>query len=653
MDPKLLSAIGAAGAAGSDPIGVEDVFSTDVWTGTGAAGSIDTGVDMTGGGMVWIKPRASGYHNIIDTERGVTKVLYSNATNAQDTDAAGFLASFDNNGYNLVNAASNSNYFIASGAKHVGWSFKKQKKFFTIKTYSGTGSTQTLTHDLASIPGAIFVKRTDTAADWAVYHRGQNGGTDPEDYRMKLNSSTSQNNDTYWGDTAPTASAFTVGDAHSEVNASGGTYVAYLFGHEEAVFGPNSDQKIISCGVLPAGYFSGKQELGFEPQFLLVKSMTSGQNWEMWDTVRGGLRADTGSQNGLFANLTLADTSGDGNKADSTGFYDVSQVGEHKLYIAIAAETGKTSKVPENGIDVFTMDTGNSSSSIPSMDSGFTVDMSLYKKPASNAHIWLTARLIGEKEFKTNDNDAEGSVSDSQWDSNVGWGENHNSTYQSWLWKRSAGFDCVCYNGQNSVQAVSHNLSVAPEFIWVKRRDSAKNWAVYHKGLNGGTNPEQYSLILNNTGSQDDETNIWNDTAPTASAFTVGDGSSEPGDRVNASGGTYIAMLFASCEGISKCGSYIGQGSNGHTTVTTDVGAHPGFTPRFLIVKSWDTSEGWWVLDTTRGWGAGDDKYFMLNTDDAQVTTVNVGEPLSTGFKVTNQFNMNVLNRKYIYYAHA
>ena len=134
--------------------------------------SIDTGVDMTDGGMVWIKYRASGYHHIIDTERGVTKVLYSNATNTQDTDASGFLAAFDNNGYNLVNAAANSNYFIASGAEHVGWSFKKQEKFFTIKTYQGTGSSVlTLSHDLGSVPGMIIIKRLDgSASDWIVYH---------------------------------------------------------------------------------------------------------------------------------------------------------------------------------------------------------------------------------------------------------------------------------------------------------------------------------------------------------------------------------------------------------------------------------------------------------------------------------------------------
>ena len=111
---------------------VDDVFSTDLWTGTGSAVSIDTGVDMTDGGMVWVKPRASGYHNIIDTERGVTKVLYPNAHNDQDTDSGGFLASFDNNGYNLVSTGSGGNYFVGSGDKYVGWSFKKTPGFFDV-----------------------------------------------------------------------------------------------------------------------------------------------------------------------------------------------------------------------------------------------------------------------------------------------------------------------------------------------------------------------------------------------------------------------------------------------------------------------------------------------------------------------------------------
>jgi hypothetical protein len=52
---KLLQA--AAGNAG-ESLYVEDVFSTYLYTGTGAAQTITNGIDLDGeGGLVWIKKR--------------------------------------------------------------------------------------------------------------------------------------------------------------------------------------------------------------------------------------------------------------------------------------------------------------------------------------------------------------------------------------------------------------------------------------------------------------------------------------------------------------------------------------------------------------------------------------------------------------------
>ena len=103
-------------------------------------------------------------------------------------------------------------------------------------------------------------------------------------------------------------------------------------------------------------------------------------------------------------------------------------------------------------------------------------------------------------------------------------------------------------------------------------------------------------------------------------------------------------MLFSSISGISKVGSYTGNGSS--ITITT------GFQPRFLIVKA-DSTQNWFVLDTTRGWGSGDDKHLSLNVSSAQ-GTYDFGAPTSTGFSFPNgngAFNGN--NENYIYYAHA
>ena len=81
---KALSA--AAGNAGDANLYPEDVFSTYVYTGTGATLAINNGLDLSGeGGLVWQKVRSnSGYrHFLFDTERTFNNYISSNTSDAQ------------------------------------------------------------------------------------------------------------------------------------------------------------------------------------------------------------------------------------------------------------------------------------------------------------------------------------------------------------------------------------------------------------------------------------------------------------------------------------------------------------------------------------------------------------------------------------------
>ena len=59
---------------------IEQVFSTYLYTGTGASQSINNGINLsTYGGLVWIKSRSGAYNNnLYDTAQGATKLLHSN-----------------------------------------------------------------------------------------------------------------------------------------------------------------------------------------------------------------------------------------------------------------------------------------------------------------------------------------------------------------------------------------------------------------------------------------------------------------------------------------------------------------------------------------------------------------------------------------------
>jgi len=210
------------------------------------------------------------------------------------------------------------------------------------------------------------------------------------------------------------------------------------------------------------------------------------------------------------------------------------------------------------------------------------------------------------------------------------------------MWKRAPNFfDVVAYTGNGTAgRTVSHNLGVAPEMMWVKRRDAAGwVWAVYHSGVS--VDPETDWLQLNDTNAVADNATFWNDTSPTDTQFTVG-----TYNGVNASSGTYIAYLFASLDGVSKVGSYTGNGSS----QTIDCGFSSG--ARFVLIKRTDSTGDWYVWNTERGIVAGNDPYLKLNTTDAEVTSTDWVDPDNSGF-IVNGTTINASSASFIFYAIA
>ena len=424
------------------------------------------------------------------------------------------------------------------------------------------------------------------------------------------------------------------------------------------VFGDAEDQNVIKCGSYVGNGSSTGPEitLGWEPQFIIIKeSSDSGNQWRMYDSMRGMVTGGDDAE--LYPSSNIEeDPANEFLELTPTGFKlktSDSAVNDNETYIflAIRRSDGYVGKPPSLGTSVFAMDVGNSSSSIPNMDSGFPVDFSLTRTPASTSWPWFTgARLTGNKYLLTYDNNAEQTASDWVWDSNEGWMKGGNgNTVQSWMWKRHAGFDVVTFQGSGSARLIPHSMNAIPEFIIVKNRETANNqWYIYHKGLNGGTNPEDYYVKLGASGdaaeAADAGNYLFNSIAPTSTHFSVGTSSA-----INESGKGSIAMLFASVDGISKVGYY--DGSDSSQTITT------GFQPRFLILKRATAISGvnnpWYVLDTTRGWGSGDDKYLELQTTGAQ-GDFDFGAPTSTGFTlIGNNNGISKSGHKYIYYAHA
>jgi hypothetical protein len=226
-------------------------------------------------------------------------------------------------------------------------------------TYTGNGvAGRTVAHNLGSTPAVIIVKRTNAVQGWAVYHVGMDA-TNPENWMMRLNSTDARSDLTpsRWNDTAPTSTDFTLSD-NNEVNGNGDTYVAYLFASDAGGFGDDGSENIIKCGsyTVDGSGYSPNVELGFEPQWVLMKPATvSGTAWVIMDTMRGWVNNGTAADDAnLRPNVSDAEAVNDIGWPYSTGFYAGyrGSPGSDWIYIAIR----RPMKTPESGTEVFSPD---------------------------------------------------------------------------------------------------------------------------------------------------------------------------------------------------------------------------------------------------------------------------------------------------------
>jgi len=635
--------MGIAGQPTGGPPNVADVFSTYVYTGTGAARNIVNGIDLAGeGGLVWGKQRGFSVSNaLFDTERVLDKRLSSNSTGAEVT-RSGTISSFNSDGYSTGTGID----LNESGRDIISWTFRKAPKFFDIVTYTGSGSAKTISHNLESAPAMIMVKRIDSASGWYVFHKNT---SQPHNKYLFLDTTAAESNyDNLWGPNAylPTDTEFKVGEPN---NVSGGTYVAYLFADNSA---EDADDQMIKCGSYTGdGTTDGSHgiTLGWEPQYLMFK-VASGNTgeWQVYDTMRG---IATGGDNALLRpntsqaenpTVSFIDVTPTGFKLRS-GWDGINASGATYIYMAIRAPMMKE---PESATEVFTP------FQVPNPTSTGTVtphvvDMGFIADRSGSDKFHIGSRLTGPERLNTTSTAAGSTNSNQIWDRMNGYWNSAINGYMSWNFKRAKGFfDVVAYSGTGVAgRTVAHSLGVVPEMIWIRKRNGTDDWYTYHKDYNAGVTPEQYIQWLNQTGAAVGPLgSIIYTTAPTDTQLALSAGSG-----VNGSSFAYMAYLFASLAGVSKVGSYTGNGSS----QTINCGFSAG--SRFILIKRTDASGDWYIWDTTRGIVAGNDPHLSLNTTVAEVTTDDSIDPDSSGF-IVNQVaatNINVSSGTYIFYAIA
>ncbi len=660
LSNKLTQA--AAGSAASDPLYADDVFSTTVYRSTDSSLQITNGLDLGGkGGLTWHKIRTnySGSHYLFDSERPFNRPLRTNDTGGevQNTDAG--ITSYNSDGYTISadSADDINNSFVEN---FVSWSFRKAEGFFDVVTYTGDGTNnRAISHNLGSVPGCIIIKRTGASSNWYVYHRSIGAN-----YMLRLDTDTAQQDGSATFPSVPTSTTFTVS---SNINSdqSGNTYVAYIFAHDAQSFGADADESIIKCGYYTGNNSARDINLGFEPQWILLKVFqNSTGNWYIYDHIRGWSVQDDENQNHLLANSNSEEFStgqSNGLKVSPTGSgfrlhdSDHNNNGVGYIYMAIR----RPHKPVEDATKFFETLTYNGTSSARIVSTTVNADAIIASRRGGGDHF-VFDRVRGSDQYVR---------------LNTGAGENPQTTAITTIGNNflemgggstvndSGGggmllhllrripnaFEIATWTGTGTAGlTVDHKLGVVPEMMWVKKRTETSggdHFQIYHSAV-GNT---KYAMFKTDpfytSGAR------WNNTTPTATQFTLGDD-----DDVNTNTHQYFAYLFATLDGVTKVGSYSGTGS----AQNVDCGFSSG--ARFVMIKRTDTeTQGshpdrtdFYVWDSTRGIISGDDPWITYSSSAAEVTNTDYIDPLNSGFTVSSTGGgLNTSGGTYLFFAIA
>ena len=141
-------------------------------------------------------------------------------------------------------------------------------------------------------PDVIILKARGASQNWRVWHRSLAADGSK---RLILDASNASENAGFLNDTAPTSTVFTLGNSDDAWNASGGTYIVYLFSEV--------------AGYSKFGSYTGNGSsdgtfnfTGFRPAWVMIKRTSSTDSWLIMDNKR--------DINNVVGNTLAANSSG-------------------------------------------------------------------------------------------------------------------------------------------------------------------------------------------------------------------------------------------------------------------------------------------------------------------------------------------------------
>ncbi len=637
-------------------------------------------LNFTDGGLLWIKRLNSALsHRLYDTARDIRKPLNSDDVTAEGSAVSGGIAHWTANGASHVKSGDPAYAMLGDeneiDVPYVAWGFKKNKKFFDVIKWDGNNvDGRVINHDLKCEPGVIMVKCLTAGYGWQVYHRsltttGSNGKDATSWLRLDTDSQASTANTPGFNNV--NEQSFEVG-SYVGVNATSQSYIAYLFAHDEEPRG------CIKCGTYTGNSGVNRVELGWEPQYVMIKRSNGSDAWWIYDSQRDGLRSyNRGSMNQtspagslLYANLPNSTDQTFDILADATGF-NLPAVGggnngsgDEHVYIAIRRGLTRT---PTDPTTVFNVVKG-AAPAHPTFHAKFPADATWAKQYGTSGNWKHNTRKQGivdtqqgsRFEWETNANpiseaDYKGDQMKGAWSTS-----STGSDHIGYLMKRAPGFfDVVGYAGDAANEdpsverSIKHGLGVKPEIIIVRSTGnqtgdstnqfynaikncghlptSAVNAYYAYKNLGGlGSGGEPSWIIGDNAKSR------FGSSVDTESEFYVG-----THNFTNRTNRSYIAWMWATCPKVSKVGYYQGTGS--------DLDVPCGFDgeARFVLINKVNQMP-WYLYDSVRGITSANESFLNWANSDGESSAVDYIDPLTGGFRVTSEANTTInINSEY------
>jgi hypothetical protein len=325
-------------------------FQTKLYTGNSGTNAITLdGSENMQPDWIWIKERgATGFHVLTDVVRGITKQLYTNDNQVENTNSFSITA-IGSNGFTLGNRAdvnNNSDTYVAwnwlaggTASSNTDGSITSTVSAnttsgFSIVSYSGTGSNLDFGHGLGAVPDWFMIKNRDVDQAWRVYHKSI-GFTK----RLVLSETGAESASAVGLNGSPSSSLIYLDTSTDCTNASGQDYICYAFAEKK---GYSKFGSYIGNGSTDGTFVY----TGFRPAFVMFKSTSTTGGWEIHDNKRDTFNP---SSKRLFPHLSNAEATEDYVDFVSNGFKfrttdaTGNTSGTSYIYMAFASEPFTTS----------------------------------------------------------------------------------------------------------------------------------------------------------------------------------------------------------------------------------------------------------------------------------------------------------------------